>query len=235
MSRILRFFLASTVFAIHSTAVSAPQNRAATELESTNGTKQNLIHTWAGLGAGLSYHRIVANHVALGVSASTQSSADTNVQNSFLVNNNEYEYKYEAKFSVVTTSAMAQALWLSSDNDGFMLGALLGVTHVEAAVTGNRTYKNISTLGDAIETTSLAQTKNTFAPSLGIQLGYIWTFENGFTLGIQSQLIASQARASNFSAYTAASSDARFYDSLEADINSKITPSNLGLLMGFAF
>jgi hypothetical protein len=196
---------------------------------------QNMIHVWGGIGTGFSYHRLLPHHVSLGVSASMDSTPQLNYQNIYsLNNNNEYEYRYDAKFKVSTISTMVHATWLSGGNDGFIVGALFGASLVQASVKGFREYYKIGALNSE-ESVSLAQVKNDLAPTLGAQVGYTWAFNSGFTLGFILQMLGTQAYISNFSASTSASTDAKFYDELEERIQTKILPSSLGILFGFAF
>jgi hypothetical protein len=145
------------------------------------------------------------------------------------------EYDYDMETSTFSASVLGQVSWLSSGDSGFLVGALIGATQIKSSLSGTRVYKELASL-TPLESVSLSQTLSSIGMSGGLQLGYIWTFDSGFSLGIVGNGISTLAKFESYeSPATNGVHDSETFNSVLDDLNNQRDVSSAAIVLGFAF
>lgn len=199
--------------------------------------RQNLAQAFVGTKFGAGYLRRVAQKVWLGGQVSFGLSDPRYFYNTYYTNESTPtgEYDYDVRASTSASSLLGQISWLSSGDSGFVVAGLLGASYLESVLSGTRIYKVVATL-NPLESVSLNQTISKTGLSGGVQLGYIWTFDSGLSLGIVANGVSTLAKFDRFSAPAQKGiHDDKVFNSILDGLNDNRNASSGGIMIGFVF
>jgi hypothetical protein len=128
---------------------------------------------------------------------------------------------------------LLNAAWTSNREDGFLLGAGVGVTQVGSSLNGSRMIRRPGSTNGT--TLSISDSISDTGASIGLKAGYIYAFDGGFTLGLLGNFIYPTLTLRRFNLPSEeALEDGNAFEVVEKS-KGEFSASSAGLLIGFTF